>query len=140
MYSTNIVEHLSGSRHYSRCWGIWVTKTVKNSLLCRAYIPGNIRERGPINLIDIQIILKIYKVYGKNRTALGKSGMFGGLQLSGVGGTQGKGERILSRLHSQHGAQWRAWSHNLEIMTWAEIKSWTLDWLSHPATLGGLQF
>ena len=85
-----------------------MTKTVKNSLLCRAYIPGNIRERGPINLIDIQIILKIYKVYGKNRTALGKSGMFGGLQLSGVGGTQGKGERILSRLHSQHGAQWRA--------------------------------
>ena len=37
-------------------------------------------------------------------------------------------ERILSRIWAWHGA----WSHNPEIMTWAEIKSQTLNWLSHP--------
>ena len=43
-------------------------------------------------------------------------------------------ERILSRLHSWNGVWCRAQSHNPEIMTWAEIKSRTLNWLSHPGT------
>ena len=42
-------------------------------------------------------------------------------------------ERILSRLHAQHRAWCRAWSHDPDVMTWAEIKSWTLNQLSHPS-------
>ena len=42
-------------------------------------------------------------------------------------------ERILSRLYAQHGLQHGAWSHNPEIMTWAEIKSRMLSQLSYPA-------
>ena len=41
-------------------------------------------------------------------------------------------ERILSNLHTQHRAQYRAWSHDPEIMTWVEIKSQALNHLSHP--------
>ena len=47
---------------------------------------------------------------------------------------RGRGERILSRLHAQCRIQRRAWSYDPEIMTWAEIKSWTLKWLSHAYT------
>ena len=45
-------------------------------------------------------------------------------------------ERILIRLHAQCGAQHQAQSHDPWIMTWAEIKSWTLNLnqLSHPGT------
>ena len=39
-------------------------------------------------------------------------------------------ERISSRLHTQHGAQCRAQSHNPGIMTWADIKSRTVN--HHP--------
>ena len=39
---------------------------------------------------------------------------------------------ILSRLPTEHGAQPGAWSRNPEIMTWAEIRSRMLNWLSHP--------
>ena len=35
-------------------------------------------------------------------------------------------KRISSGLPTEHGA--RCW----EILTWAKIKSWTLNWLSHP--------
>lgn len=49
----------------------------------------------------------------------------------GERGSEG-GESILSRLHTQWKAQRGVWSHDLEIMTWAEIKSWTLNWLNHP--------
>ena len=45
-------------------------------------------------------------------------------------------ERILSRLHAHHGARCRAQSHNPEIMTWAKVKSWTLNQLSHSGILG----
>ena len=46
---------------------------------------------------------------------------------------EGRGkERILRRLHTQNRAWCRARFHNPEIMTWAEIKSWTLNQLSHP--------
>ena len=38
-------------------------------------------------------------------------------------------ERIPSRFHAQHGAQQRVPSHNAEIMTWAQIKNWTLNQL-----------
>ena len=41
-------------------------------------------------------------------------------------------ERIPSRLHTQHRVQRGAWPHDLRITTWAEIKSQTLNWLSHP--------
>ena len=44
---------------------------------------------------------------------------------------EGERERILSRLHAQGRVQCGAWSHNPGIMTWAEIKSRTLSWLSH---------
>ena len=43
-------------------------------------------------------------------------------------------KNILSRPHAQCGVHCRAQSHNHEIMTWAEIKSWRLNWLSHPGT------
>ena len=41
-------------------------------------------------------------------------------------------ERILSRLHVQHGDPLGAWSQDHGIMTWAEIKSQILHQLSHP--------
>ena len=41
-------------------------------------------------------------------------------------------ERLLSRFHTQHRAQCGAQSHNPGIMTWAKIKSQTLNLLSHP--------
>ena len=43
-------------------------------------------------------------------------------------------ERIPNRLHPQHKYQCGAWSHNHETMTWAEVKSQTINWLSHPGT------
>ena len=43
-------------------------------------------------------------------------------------------ERILSRLHAQCWTQSGAWSHDHKIMTWAKIKSRTLNQLSHPDT------
>ena len=39
---------------------------------------------------------------------------------------------FLSRLCTGWGTQCETWTHNPEIKTWAEIKSWTLNWLSHP--------
>ena len=49
------------------------------------------------------------------------------------GGAEGKGkrERILSRFHTQHRPQGGPRSHNPEIMTYAKIKSQTLNQLSH---------
>ena len=41
-------------------------------------------------------------------------------------------EKILSRLHSQHGVQQEAPSHDLEITTWVETKNWTLSPLYLP--------
>ena len=52
-----------------------------------------------------------------------------------VGGTEGEGERISSRLCLECGVQCRAQSHDPEIMIWPEIKSWTLDQWCHPGTL-----
>ena len=54
---------------------------------------------------------------------------------------QGKGrgrgrERILSSLHTQHGAEGRVQSQDPEIMTWAEIKSQILKRLSYSDTPG----
>ena len=51
-----------------------------------------------------------------------------------------EGGRVLSRLHTQHGAQCRTRPHDPEIMTWAEIKSQTLNWLNHPDTPQDLIF
>ena len=39
-------------------------------------------------------------------------------------------ERVLSRLHVQHGAWHKARANNPGIMTWSEIKSWALNRLS----------
>ena len=41
----------------------------------------------------------------------------------------------LSRLHAQHRSYHGARTHHCEIMTWAEIKNWTLNWLSHAGAL-----
>ena len=43
-------------------------------------------------------------------------------------------ERIPSILPTEHGAQHRPPSHDLEITTWAEAKSRSLSRLSHPGT------
>ena len=43
-----------------------------------------------------------------------------------------EGKRISRRLPAEHRAWNRAQSHDPEIMTWAEIKSWMLNWQSHP--------
>ena len=40
-------------------------------------------------------------------------------------------ERILSRLLADHGARHGAWSHDPEIMTWADMKSQPPNQLSH---------
>ena len=53
------------------------------------------------------------------------------------GAPEGEGERILSRLHTQHGAQHGTPSHDPEIMTWAEIKSWMLPFLFFKVYLRG---
>lgn len=50
-------------------------------------------------------------------------------------GQGGEGEKILSRLHAQHGPRHGARSHYPGIMTWAEIKSRIFHQLSHPGTL-----
>ena len=39
---------------------------------------------------------------------------------------------FLSRLCTGWGTQCETWTHDPEIKTWAEIKSWMLNWLSHP--------
>ena len=41
-------------------------------------------------------------------------------------------EKERSRFHTEHRTSLWAWLHNPEIMTWAEIKSWMLNWLRHP--------
>ena len=48
---------------------------------------------------------------------------------------EGQRERVgenLKPLHAQCRAGLQAWSQDHEIMTWAEIKSWPLNCLSHP--------
>ena len=47
---------------------------------------------------------------------------------------------FLSRLHPQHRAQCGAWTHDPEIDTWAEIKSWIPNQLSHPDTTPSMCF
>ena len=47
---------------------------------------------------------------------------------------EGVGERIPTRLLAVSGEPHKAQSHNLEIMTLAEIKSPVLNPLSHPGT------
>ena len=47
-------------------------------------------------------------------------------------------ERLPSRLHAQRRAWHGARSHNPETITWAEIKSRMLNWLSHPGVLFSL--
>ena len=49
-------------------------------------------------------------------------------------GAEGETERILSRSHAQCRGWCGAWSHDPGIITWAEIKSWMLNWLTHPGT------
>ena len=52
-------------------------------------------------------------------------------QIVLVRGAEGKGESLQPTPHL-HRAQHGVWSHDAEIMTWAEIKSQMLNWLSHP--------
>ena len=47
-------------------------------------------------------------------------------------GAEGEGERISTRCHAKHGAQYGCRSQDLKTMTWGEIKSQTLNELSHP--------
>lgn len=42
-------------------------------------------------------------------------------QATGGRGAEGKGERILSKLQAQLRAPSSAWSHDPEMMKWAEI-------------------
>ena len=58
--------------------------------------------------------------------------------MSTEGKGRGKGrERLLSRLHAQHGAWLGAQSHNPEVMTWAETNSWALNWLVTQVAMDG---
>ena len=50
------------------------------------------------------------------------------------GRAEAKGERSSSRLPGERWAQLEAGSQDPEIMTWAEIKSQMLSWLSSPRT------
>ena len=52
------------------------------------------------------------------------------LYMSGRG-AEGEGEKIPSRLCTQHRARHRAWSHDREIMTWVKFKSLPLNRWSH---------
>ena len=52
------------------------------------------------------------------------------------GGAVRERERISSRLPTKHGSQPGAQSHNSEIMTWVEIKTWMPNRLSHPDAPG----
>ena len=56
--------------------------------------------------------------------------LFSFVEREGWGG----GNRILSRLHTQHKAEHEAQAHIREIMTWAKIRSRTLNGLNHPGT------
>ena len=56
-------------------------------------------------------------------------------ELERVWAREEKQRRGTSRLYTEYGARWRAWSHDPEIMTWGEIKSQILNWLSHPGAL-----
>lgn len=53
-------------------------------------------------------------------------------QATGGRGAEGKGDRILSKLQAQLRAPSSAWSHDPEMMKWAETKCWTPNPLSHP--------
>ena len=48
------------------------------------------------------------------------------------GQREGERENPRQALHCQHRSRCSAQSHYCEMMTCAEIKSWTLSWLSHP--------
>lgn len=50
----------------------------------------------------------------------------------GEGQREWERERVLSRLHTQHGAWRGAWSHDPGIVTWTQIKSQVFNKLSHP--------
>ena len=52
------------------------------------------------------------------------------LDRAWAGGAEGEGEKISSRLCTEHGAWHGTRSHNPEIMTWAETKSQTLNRLA----------
>ena len=49
-------------------------------------------------------------------------------------GRERERERDQQASHYQFGAWCGLEPMNYEIMTWTEIKSWTLNWLSHPGT------
>ena len=51
-------------------------------------------------------------------------------------GEGGQGERERENLNQIPCQGNGTWSHNAEIITWAEIKTWRLNQLNHP---GGLQ-
>ena len=50
-----------------------------------------------------------------------------------MGRNRGRGR---GRPLTEHGSRYRAGRHDPEIMTWAPIKSSTLNWLSHPGIPG----
>ena len=49
-------------------------------------------------------------------------------------GGEGEGEYLSSRLHAERGAPHEAQSYDPGIMTWAEVHSRMLNWLSLPGT------
>lgn len=49
---------------------------------------------------------------------------------------EGKRERLLGSLLTQNGHWCEAWFHNPQMMAWAEIRSWMLNWARrHPRML-----
>ena len=56
------------------------------------------------------------------------------------GRDRGRGrERISSQLHAEHGVWHGAWSHDPEIMNWADTKNWMLHYLGTLSCLNEVQ-
>ena len=63
------------------------------------------------------------------------------MNREGKGRGRGKERKSSNRLPIEHGAQHKSQYQDPEIMTWAKIKSWTLNQLSLPdARVQGLLF
>ena len=76
----------------------------------------------PLWQFDIASCFSLFKIYFRER------------ENTSGGEGQRETEKILSRLHAQRGARHGARSHDPGLMTWAQIKSWLLNRLSHPGT------
>ena len=57
-------------------------------------------------------------------------------RVYGQGVGEKEKEKISSWFPAEPGAWQSAWTHDLEVMTWTEIKSQLFNWLIHPSVPG----